>query len=290
MVGVALIIRRPRIGTAGMLTLCLSSEAVVMVAILLTTDMAARRFALCTLVIPALLIAAHLPRRIVLAHHVLIAALCVIGTYRAGIDPRYWLSGVLQTFATVAGPAEVIYRVRRRHDVVAAEMHRYSVTDPLTGAANRRGLAAGVRSRGPPAAAQRPGGRRRPFQAGQRPARTRRRRCGADRTGRGAARRRRTPGAWWPAPAATSSRCWHRTMSPPPGRSDRIRAAGQALRVPLLLSVGQVRTAPGSDARIWDLVALADMSLIEQRRLLRWRDDTRTAPAVPDPSASATAG
>ncbi len=286
-VGLALIIWRPRIGTAGMLTLCLSSEAVVMVAILLTTDMAARRFALCTLVIPALLIAAHLPRRVVLAHHVLIAVLCVVGTYRAGIDPRYWLVGAVQTFATVAGPAEVIYRVRRRHDLVAAELHRFSITDPLTGAANRRGLEAafatadrrrlhtvlavdvdhfkGVNDRlghaaGDDALIGMVAALRHAAGAGSVVART-----GGDEFA-------------VLAPADV----------PADELADRIRAAGRRQQVPLRLSVGQVRTAPGSDAGIWELVALADMSLTEARRVFRLREDGSDGP--PSPGFGASAG
>lgn len=288
-VGVALILRRPRIGTAGMLTLCLSSEAVVMVAILLTTDMAARRFALCTLVIPALLIAAHLPRRIVLAHHLLIAVLCTVGTYRVGIDPRYWLASVLQTFATVAGPAEVIYRVRRRHDMVAAEMQRYSVTDPLTGAANRRGLEAAF------AAAD----RRVPFTVlvvdvdhfkGVN-----------DRLGHAAgdaaliglvAALREAAGPGGLVARTGGDEFAVLTPDDPTAvePTDRIRAAGPSLGVPLVLSVGQVRTPPGSDAGIWELVALADRSLTDQRRQLRSGDDTRIAPPVPDSSMPAASG
>ena len=51
----------------------------------------------------------------------------------------------------------------------------------------------------------------------------------------------------------------------PADLTNLVRAAARSLPVPLSLSVGQVAAAAGSDSSIWDLVALADLSLTETR-------------------------
>jgi diguanylate cyclase (GGDEF)-like protein len=48
--------------------------------------------------------------------------------------------GLCLYLTVIIGSAELIYGLRRRYDIAADDLHRWSVTDPLTGLANRRGL------------------------------------------------------------------------------------------------------------------------------------------------------
>ena len=91
-------------------------------------------------VIPALLVSLYLPRAVVLDHHLVVLAMCILATSGPGVPVPLRVAAVLTATATIVGSSEVMYRLRNRHDVIAASLHGWSVTDPLTGLANRRGL------------------------------------------------------------------------------------------------------------------------------------------------------
>jgi diguanylate cyclase (GGDEF)-like protein len=138
-VGVVLIVRRPSIGPVGLLIGSLGVDLVVVMGIAVIEDPVAKRVAALPLLITALLLAQYIARPWVLAHYALIAAICA---YAASAVPLT-LSvavGLCLYLTVIIGSAELIYGLRRRYDVAADDLHRWSVTDPLTGLANRRGL------------------------------------------------------------------------------------------------------------------------------------------------------
>ena len=263
--GAVLTAWRPRIGRPGMLTLCLTAEVVVLMALLITPDPSTRRFAATILVIPSLLIAAHLPRPVIAGQYVLAVTVCVWVGYQPGIGVEYWALAALQLAITIVGPAELIYRISRRHEVAADQLHRWIVTDPLTGAANRRGLQLAFAARtgfvGAVLAIDIDHFKGINDQLGH---------AGGDEALIRLVRALRTVIGPRGVVARTGGDEFVLVTGSgetrgPAELAQQVRTAGRSLPVSLSLSVGQVAAVAGSGSSIWDLVALADLSLTERR-------------------------
>jgi diguanylate cyclase (GGDEF)-like protein len=261
--GVWLLVRRPAVPTSWLLTGALAVDAVIAAAILSATTIAAAQLVLAVALIPALLVSLYLPRSLVLAHHLVVAALCVLATTWSGVPLALWLAAVLTATVTIVGSAEVMYRLRMRHDVIAASLHGWSVTDPLTGLANRRGLELAFDHFD----------RNRPLRILELDVDDFK--SINDRLGHGT------------GDDALARLALTLTVVSPPGSvvartggdefvivspaadddaADRIRSAAGLLPVPLSVTVGSVLSAPGSDTGLWELVTLADMQLIERKQ------------------------
>ncbi len=103
------------------------------------TDPVSKQIAALPLLITALLLAQYVSRPWILAHYALIAAVCAFAASAMPVTVGVVI-GLCVYLAVVVGSAELIYGLRRRYDLAADDLHRWSVTDPLTGLANRRGL------------------------------------------------------------------------------------------------------------------------------------------------------
>jgi diguanylate cyclase (GGDEF)-like protein len=283
---VALIVRRPAIGARTLLGLCLGADLVVVLALLLVEDPSTRRFGATILVIPTMLIAADLPRPVILGQYLLAAILCGWVSYQPGIAPGLWLLSVTQLLVTVVGPAELIFWISRRHDRLTDQLHRWVVSDPLTGAANRRGLQVAFASRtgvgatviavdidrfkavndqlghpgGDDALIRLASGLRAVVGSGGVVART-----GGDEFVLVTA----------PGEART-----------PTELADLVSAAGRALPVPLSLSVGLAVVESAGVSSVWDVVAAADLSLTRRRAETRSSPQiSASSPVAAEPSA-----
>src|SRR6185312_3850394 len=95
-VGAALALWRPRVGRRGMLALCVGAELVVVVALLITPDPSTRRLAATILVIPSLLIAAHLSRPVIIGQYLFAAVVCAWVGYLPGVAAGYSALAVTQ--------------------------------------------------------------------------------------------------------------------------------------------------------------------------------------------------
>ncbi len=262
-IGAWLLMVRPVVPTWWLLVGALGADAVIAAGILVGQDIAGQRLALSVAVIPGLLVSLYLRRGVVLAHHVLMIALCGLATWGPLISPVQWVAGVLTGAATIVGSAEMMYRLRHRHDVIAASLHGWSVTDPLTGVANRRGLALA-------------------FDAADRSAPLRVLVLDVDDfkavndrhghiTGDDAlARLALTLTVVSPPGSIVARTGGDEFVILSPGQDDgaaeRIRGAAALLPVPLSVTLGAVQSVAGSDTGLWDLVTLADIQLTDRKR------------------------
>ncbi len=187
-----------------------------------------------------------------------------------------------QLLITIVGPAELIFRISRRHEVAADELHRWIVTDPLTGAANRRGLQLAFAARrgfvGAVLAVDIDHFKAINDQLGH---------AGGDEALIRLVHALRAVIGPDGVIARTGGDEFVLVTAPGESRGPEelkqlVHAAGRSLPVPLSLSIGQVAAAAGSGSSIWDLVALADLSLTETRSSGRPAD----APASPHVSAT----
>ena len=134
-----LIVLRPTLGPLGLLLGSLVVDLVVVMGIASMTDPVSKQIAALPLLITALLLAQYVSRPWILAHYALIAAVCAFAASAMPVKVGVVI-GLCVYLAVVVGSAELIYGLRRRYDLAADDLHRWSVTDPLTGLANRRGL------------------------------------------------------------------------------------------------------------------------------------------------------
>ena len=273
-VGAVLTVWRPRVGRRGMLALCVGAELVVVVALLITPDPSTRRLTATILVIPSLLIAAHLPRPVIIGQYLFAAAVCTWVGYLPGVAIGFSVLAMTQLLITIVGPAELIFRISRRHEVAADELHRWTVTDPLTGAANRRGLQLSFAARhgfvGAVLAVDVDHFKAINDQLGH---------AGGDEALILLVHALRAVVGPDGVVARTGGDEFVLVTGPGEGRGPDelaalVRAAGRSLPVSLSLSVGQVAAAAGSGSSIWDLVGLADLSLTGTR------SSARPAPAA----------
>ena len=232
-------------------------------AILVARTVPAAQMTLSVAVIPALLVSLYLPRAVVLDHHFVVLAMCILATSGPGVPVVLRVAGVLTATATIVGSSEVMYRLRNRHDVIAASLHGWSVTDPLTGLANRRGLEL--------AFAQFDRGRSlRVFELDVDDFKSINDRFGHGTGDDALARLALTLTLVTPPGSVVGRTGGDEFVIVSPGHDDvaaeRIRGAAALLPVPLSVTVASVQSAPGSDSGLWDLVALADMQLIELKQ------------------------
>jgi diguanylate cyclase (GGDEF)-like protein len=136
--GLALLGTTPRLSRARLLVGLIGADLVIALGVLDVTDPVAKRIALLPLLLTGLVVAQRLDRGLVVAHHVLVAGICTLALL-GGVSLLVSVSVAMHA-AVLIGSAELIYGLRRRHDHAADDLHRWSVTDPLTGLANRRGL------------------------------------------------------------------------------------------------------------------------------------------------------
>ncbi len=136
--GALLIAAAPRLARSRLALGVLGTDAVVALAVWHLDSGPARLAALLPLLLTGLMVAQHAGRAMLLGHHVLAAAVCLIAVIR---DPTGSTIVIVTLHAAVLiGSAELIFHLRRRYHAAAVDLHRWSVTDPLTGLANRRGL------------------------------------------------------------------------------------------------------------------------------------------------------
>ncbi len=128
----------PLLQSCTLLTGALGADLITAISVLTDDGAVTRRVMLIALLIPALLVSLHVRRSVILAHYAVIGGVCALAVR----STTGWsaISGAILCAAVLAGSAELIYLLRRRHDIAAEDLHRWSVTDPLTGLANRRGL------------------------------------------------------------------------------------------------------------------------------------------------------
>lgn len=268
-VGVGLLVGRPAIPTWWLLVGAFGADVVIVAAILVARTVPAAQMTLSVAMIPALLVSLYLPRAVVLGHHLMVLGMCILATSGPGIPVALWVAGVLTATATIVGSSEVMYRLRNRHDVIAASLHGWSVTDPLTGLANRRGLelAFDHLDRGRSL---------RVFELDVDDFKSINDRLGHGTGDDALARLALTLTLVTPPGSVVGRTGGDEFVIVAPGRddgaADRIRGAAALLPVPLSVTVASVQSAPGSDSGLWDLVALADMQLIEfkQQRRRGW--------------------
>ncbi len=269
-VGIGLLIGRPAVPTWWLLVGAFGADVVIVAAILVARTVPAATMTLSVAVIPALLVSLYLPRAVVLDHHLVVLAMCILATSGPGVPVVLRVAAVLTATATIVGSSEVMFRLRNRHDVIAASLHGWSVTDPLTGLANRRGLEL--------AFAQFDRGRSmRVFELDVDDFKSINDRFGHGTGDDALARFALTLTLVTPPGSVVGRTGGDEFVIISPGHDDiaaeRIRGAAALLPVPLSVTVASVQSAPGSGSDLWDLVALADMQLIElkQERQRRWR-------------------
>lgn len=276
--GIFLTTRRPAAPRAILPFGAFAADLVILMGILASTDPDGRRHALCVLMIPALLVAQYLDRRTVAAHHVLITAICGIAAYQPDMPVPFWLSTWLITTGVLVGSTETVFRVRARHDIAAVSLHEGSVTDPLTGLANRRGLEMA-------------------FGSIDRDSEIRLLALDVDgfkdvndryghSTGDDALSRLAVTLVTVSDPGAIVARTGGDEFAVvcagmSDGAAQRIRAAAALLPLPLSVSVGSAVSQPGSAADVWELLAHADARLTDRRRRRRGLVQPRGAAKVP---------
>ncbi len=114
------------------------ADLVITLGVLDLGDPGAKLTGLLPLLLTGLMVAQYSSRVAVLAHHVVVGVVSVLALGGTLTVPA--VVGVVFHGGVLIGSAELIYWLRRRHDMAAEDLHRWSVTDPLTGLANRRGL------------------------------------------------------------------------------------------------------------------------------------------------------
>lgn len=105
------------------------------------TSGASRMVAVLPTLITGLMVAQHFSRRLLLAHHVVTVGICMTATTPTPSVATVGYS--LFTAAVIIGSTELIRLLQQRSIAAADDLHRWSVTDPLTGLANRHGLELG---------------------------------------------------------------------------------------------------------------------------------------------------
>lgn len=136
---VVLIVMRPTLGPMGLLIGSLGVDLIVVMGIASIADPLTKRIAALPLLITALLLAQYVARTWILAHYAVIAVICGFVAFAVPVTASV-VVGLCLYLTVIVGSAELIYGLRRRYDLAADDLHRWSVTDPLTGLANRRGL------------------------------------------------------------------------------------------------------------------------------------------------------
>jgi diguanylate cyclase (GGDEF)-like protein len=120
------------------------SDLVVLVTTDALDDGAARRVAVLPVLLVGLMVAQHFRRRLLLAHHAATVVICMTAPLL-----RPTIASVVMSVFTAAlliGATELIYFLQARQRTAAGVLHCWSVTDPLTGLANRHGLELGFQS------------------------------------------------------------------------------------------------------------------------------------------------
>lgn len=122
----------------------IGSDLVILVSAAALDSSAARMVAALPVLLTGLMVAQHFGRRLLLGHHA-----AIVGVYLTTPAPDPTLATVtlaVFTAAILIGATELIFFLQVRNKAAAADLHRWSVTDPLTGLANRHGLELGFES------------------------------------------------------------------------------------------------------------------------------------------------
>jgi len=136
--GIVLIATVPRLDPLRLIGGVLGADLVIALSVLELHDSAERLTALLPLLLTGLMVAQHASRVVLLGHHVIILVVCLLA-FQSPITLLTVVAVCLHA-AVLIGSSELIYHLRCRHDAAVADLHLWSVTDPLTGLANRRGL------------------------------------------------------------------------------------------------------------------------------------------------------
>lgn len=107
-------------------------------------DGAARMLAVLPALLTGLMVAQYFGRRLLTAHHAATAPICMTAVARNATLSTVGIAAV--TAVILIGSTELIYFLQARIEAAAADLHRWSVTDPLTGLANRHGPELGFES------------------------------------------------------------------------------------------------------------------------------------------------
>lgn len=119
----------------------IGSDLVILVSAAALDSSSARMVAALPVLLTGLMVAQYFGRRLLLAHHVAIIAIYAASPIPDPVPATVILA--MFTAAILVGSTELIYFLQARNRAAAADLHRWSVTDPLTGLANRHGLELG---------------------------------------------------------------------------------------------------------------------------------------------------
>ena len=139
-VGLAQLVVRPFLTRTVLAWSVIAADVLAVVMLVHSADVSHRQLALLTLMIPAVAAALYLGRTFVLLQEAFVLVICLVSAHRPGIDSVTWTLLAALSAVALLGSTEFIYQLRRWHDRTVDHLHRWSMLDPLTGLANRRGL------------------------------------------------------------------------------------------------------------------------------------------------------
>jgi diguanylate cyclase (GGDEF)-like protein len=122
----------------------IGSDLVILVSAAALDNSSARMVAALPVLLTGLMVAQFFGRRQLLVHHAAIVAIYAASPIPDPVPATVILA--MFTAAILIGSTELIYFLQARNRAAAADLHRWSVTDPLTGLANRHGLELGFES------------------------------------------------------------------------------------------------------------------------------------------------
>lgn len=140
-IGVTLVSIGPLLDRFRWITGAVGTDVVVAFTVLDLGTVPARIIATLPLLVTGLMVAQHFGRPAILAHHG--AVLAISAAVPAPQPTAAMITMTLLNAAIVVGSTELIHFLQQRNHAAAQELHRWSVTDPLTGLANRHGLELG---------------------------------------------------------------------------------------------------------------------------------------------------
>lgn len=139
--GILVIAMGPLVDRFRWVTGIIGTDLVILLSSAALDDGPGRVVALSPLLLTGLMTALQFGRRALALHHAVCVAICMTAPAYP-FTPTAVVPALL-TALIVIGATELIYFLQQRNRAAAIDLHRWSVTDPLTGLANRHGLELG---------------------------------------------------------------------------------------------------------------------------------------------------
>ncbi len=139
-VGLSLLVVKPFLTRTWLAASVVAVDVLIAALLPHATNVSSRQLGLMTVMIPAIAAALYLGRTFTMAHSAFVLVLCIACAHRPGIDAVTWTLLTALSAVALLGASEFIFQLRRWHDRTVDDLHRWSMLDPLTGLANRRGL------------------------------------------------------------------------------------------------------------------------------------------------------